>query len=159
MIIWESLWRLILYIAYRTTGLISGRFSNDQCLKLISLYYITIPSEIIDNAVKRKCLTVAVPTSAFWHARVLGLGIIRQNHKVVNQIWSTRGHGRKMIGDMSKYHHFRSTSGKTSDQKIFSEKLYSTERFVLEFNGMKTLLTRSCQESAQLLKNRSFLEF
>ena len=30
----------------------------------------------------------------FWHARVLGRGIIRQNHKVVNQIWSTRGHGR-----------------------------------------------------------------
>jgi len=48
-----------------------------------------------------------------------GLETKRQTHLVVNPIWSTGTQGRKMIERMWKCYHFRSTSGKTSDQKFF----------------------------------------
>ena len=67
--------------------------------------------------------------------------------------------------------HFRSTSGEKSTQKIFLKIFYYTKSVVLKFQGeslelsrsfpllspFKTLLARSCQESAQLLK--SFFEY
>ena len=71
----------------------------------------------------------------FWHACAKGLETTAWKHIVVKLIWPTGRQGQKRMINMPICFHFRSTSGKTSTQKNFSENFYYTKSFVLKFQG------------------------